>query len=119
VAGILSLVADGLKIAVNQSRPSASLVQILTVENTKGFPSSHAFFSILVLGLAAYLLFTHLRNKWLKIFSLAGLTALLLLIGTSRVYLGVHWTSEVIGGWVIGGVFLTGIIWVYRIRLTT
>jgi undecaprenyl-diphosphatase len=119
VAGILSLIADGLKIAVNQSRPSASLVQILTVENTKGFPSSHAFFSILVLGLLAYLLYTHLRVKWQRILSLVALTLLILLIGTSRVYLGVHWTSEVIGGWVIGGLFLTDVIWVYRIRCNT
>jgi membrane-associated phospholipid phosphatase len=114
-AGILSFVADGLKIAINQPRPSADLVQILTTETSKGFPSSHAFFSVLVLGMTAHLLCTHFRNRWQRTFLLVILILLGLLVGTSRVYLGVHWTSEVIGGWVIGGLFLTGVIWVYNL----
>ena len=115
VLGILSLLADAFKMAINQPRPSASLVQILTTETSKGFPSSHAFFSVLMLGLTAYLLFTHLQVRWQKILSLVVIIMLALFVGTSRVYLGVHWTSEVIGGWVIGGLVLTGVIWVYSI----
>ena len=115
VIGILSLLADAFKIAVNQARPSANLVEILAQEPTQGFPSSHAFFSALVLGFAAYLLFTHLQIRWQKIFSLVALILLGLIVGASRVYLGVHWTSEVIGGWIMGGLFLTGVIWAYSV----
>jgi undecaprenyl-diphosphatase len=114
--GLFSLFAYALKIAINQPRPSAGLVQVLTTESSRGFPSSHAFFSVLVLGLMAYLLFVHLRTRWMKIFSLAVLIMLGLLVGTSRVYLGVHWTSEVIGGYLTGGVFLMLILWFYENR---
>jgi membrane-associated phospholipid phosphatase len=116
VAGILSFIADALKLAINQPRPSVDLVKVLTIETSRGFPSSHAFFSVLVLGLTAYLLFIHLRAKRLKVFSLAALILLGLLVGTSRIYLGVHWTSEVIGGYVIGGVFLMILLWFYQNR---
>ncbi|MFC1927600.1 phosphatase PAP2 family protein [Chloroflexota bacterium] len=121
VGGLLTLVNTGLKLAINRPRPSADLVHILSHEQGNGFPSGHAFFAIVILGLAAYFLFIGLKNRVLRTVALAGLIALILLIGTSRVYLGVHWPSDVIGGYLIGGVFLTALVWfhqTYKARLT-
>jgi undecaprenyl-diphosphatase len=114
VGGLITLVDTPLKLAINRPRPSADLVQVLSRAQGSGFPSGHAFFAILVLGLTAYLICINLKNRILRMLALAGLIILILLIGTSRVYLGVHWPSDVIGGYLIGGVFLTALIWFHR-----
>lgn len=114
MGGLITLVDTALKLAINRPRPSADLVHVLSPEQGNGFPSGHAFFAILILGLTAYFISINLKNRVLRMLVLAGLIALILLIGTSRVYLGVHWPSDVIGGYLIGGVFLTALIWFHR-----
>ena len=114
VGGLITLVNTALKLAINRPRPSADLVHVLSREQGNGFPSGHAFFAILILGLTAYFISINLKNRTLRMVVLVGLIALILLIGTSRVYLGVHWPSDVIGGYLIGGVFLTALIWFHR-----
>jgi undecaprenyl-diphosphatase len=114
VGGLITLVNTALKLAINSPRPSADLVHVLSREQGSGFPSGHAFFAILILGLAAYFIFINLKKRVLRMLVIAGLIALILLTGTSRVYLGVHWPSDVIGGYLIGGVFLTALIWFHR-----
>jgi undecaprenyl-diphosphatase len=114
VGGLITLVNTALKLAINRPRPSADLVHVLSPEQTSGFPSGHAFFVILILGLAAYFVLINLKNRVLRMLVLAGLIAVILLTGISRVYLGVHWPSDVVGGYLIGGVFLTALIWFHR-----
>jgi undecaprenyl-diphosphatase len=114
VGGLITPVNTALKLAVNRPRPSADLVHVLSPAQGNGFPSGHAFFAILILGLAAYFIFINLKNCVPRMVALAGLIALILLTGISRVYLGVHWPSDVIGGYLIGGVFLTALIWFHR-----
>jgi len=114
VGGLMTLVNTAFKLAINRPRPSADLVRVLSPEQGNGFPSGHAFFVILILGLTAYFIFTNLKNRVLRIPVLAGLIALILLTGISRVYLGVHWPSDVIGGYLMGGVFLAALVWFHR-----
>jgi membrane-associated phospholipid phosphatase len=114
VGGLLTLVDTPLKLAVGRPRPPTDLVRILSYEQGNGFPSGHALFAIVILGLLAYFAFINLKNRPTRMVVLAGLIALILLIGASRVYLGVHWPSDVIGGYLIGGIFLTALIWFHR-----
>ncbi len=114
VAGLLTLVNTALKLAIKRPRPSADLAQVLSHEQDNGFPSGHAFFAIVILGPLAYFIFINVKNHTLRTVVLVGLIALILLIGASRVYLAVHWPSDVIGGYLIGGALLTALIWFYQ-----
>ncbi len=113
-AGLFSLINEVFKWAVARPRPSAEQVKILMAGVGYGYPSGHAFFSILFLGTLAFFLFAHLQNQTLRMTSLIILILLILLVGTSRVYLGDHWPSDVLGGYVLGGLFLEGLIWFYE-----
>jgi membrane-associated phospholipid phosphatase len=105
-AGIMTLFNYVIKFAVSRSRPTAEQVQILVQESNKGFPSSHAFFTTIFLGMLAYLFYTHANKKYQRILSILVPVTLILLVGFSRIYLGVHWASDIIGGYLLGAFFL-------------
>lgn len=114
VAGLSSLLDSPIKFAVNRPRPAVALVQVFATEHGSGFPSGHALFAAVVLGFLAYLAATRLRRRSLRTLSFAALLILILLTGTSRIYLGVHWLSDVLGGYLVGAVFLAALIWLDR-----
>ncbi|SIT95149.1 phosphatase PAP2 family protein [Pontibacter indicus] len=75
-------------------------------EHNFSFPSGHATTSMGLWGILAYFGYRHLHQKRLRNAVLAGAAALILLIGFSRIYLGVHFLSDVLAG------FLLGAMWV-------
>jgi undecaprenyl-diphosphatase len=89
-----------LKLGIDRPRPE--LVSHLVTETSLSFPSGHAMLSAvtyLTLGsLAAR--FLHGRATKIYVLSLAVLTTVL--VGVSRIYLGVHWPSDVLAGWCAG-----------------
>jgi undecaprenyl-diphosphatase len=66
--------------------------------------------SITAYGLLAYLALRVLHRRWLRVGLVALLASLILAIGFSRVYLGAHYLSDVIGGFALGGAWLTACI---------
>ena len=100
--------ASLLKILFHWPRPPASLQ--LVYEGGYGFPSSHATV-IIAFGAAIWYLFSlRPRESWggsWRAKARVGLAAVAvaLLVGLDRVYLGVHYPSEVLGGWALGGVW--------------
>ncbi len=90
-----------IKILIGRERPDGfALLQI----DTFSFPSGHATAAMALFGFIAYLLWQHYPRAKVFIFVLAA--ALIALVGMSRVYIGVHYPSDVAGG------FLLGYIWV-------
>lgn len=70
-------------------------------ETGYSFPSGHSMISMAFYGFLIYLIYKYIQNKKLKILLISVLAILILLIGTSRIYLGVHYTSDVIAGFTI------------------
>ena len=65
------------------------------------FPSGHSMISMAFYGYLIYLIYKHVKNKYIKWISISLLSILICLIGISRIYLGVHYTSDVLGGFLI------------------
>lgn len=114
VTWLSSPVHSVLKLLVGRPRPTADLVRVFQNEPGNSFPSGHAFFAIVFWGLVAYLAIPLLQRRSLRVLVWSVAAAIVLLIGASRVYLGAHWPSDVLGGYVLGVLFLAGLIWLDR-----
>ncbi|WP_454917462.1 phosphatase PAP2 family protein [Xanthobacter sediminis] len=83
-------------------RPRPDLVPHGMAVYTQSFPSGHAMLSAIVyLTLGALLARTQARTR-VKVFLLAMAAAVTVIVGVSRIYLGVHWPTDVLGGWMLG-----------------
>lgn len=71
------------------------------------FPSGHATMSLISYGLLAYTLWLSPIQRWQRWLAVTAFVLLILLIGLSRLYLGVHYFSDVLGGFAAGGLWLS------------
>jgi membrane-associated phospholipid phosphatase len=100
VAALSWLSTEGLKNVIARPRPPLADARVL--ETGFSFPSTHATVSAAFYGVAAYFLIRGLRRDSAKI--MVGILAavLVLMVGVSRGYLGVHFPSDVLAGWMFG-----------------
>ena len=100
------LVSQGLKLAF--ARPRPDLVPHGTEIYTASFPSGHAMMAAVVYLTLGALLARTQPSRSVKVYILVVAVVLAVLVGVSRVYLGVHWPTDVLAGWVLGGVWAFG-----------
>lgn len=91
-----------VKPAVNRDRPS--LEEPIATAFGKSFPSGHAMTSLITYGALLLIFLPVIRRKGLAI---AATAVLVFAIGFTRLSLGVHFISDVVGGWVLGAAWLT------------
>ena len=112
VSGLL--VGDGLKLLVARARPSAELVWVYDVSEDYSFPSTTALLSVVFLGMVCYL--AGQESSWSPLVFVILIVSpmLVLVIGISRICLGEHWATDVLGGWLFGGAWLLILIAFHR-----
>ncbi len=92
-----------LKIIVQRPRPVGYR---LIEENGYSFPSGHSMVSAAFYGFLIYLVYKNIKNKYVKYIIITILSLLVLCIGISRIYLGVHYASDVLAGFLISICYL-------------
>lgn len=104
-----------LKEFIHRTRPDTVYVTTMKFKSYS-FPSAHAFGSVVIYGLLAYLAYQNLPAPW-NIIIPAVLLPIVIAIGISRVYLGAHYPTDVIGGWLLGAAALF-LILKYVLKMT-
>jgi membrane-associated phospholipid phosphatase len=97
-----------LKGLFDRQRPS---VPLLFEAKGLSFPSGHALMSVTFYGLLIYMIFKSVKNPVLKWTLISLLIILIMIIGSSRVYLRVHYATDVIAGYCIGFLWLVFTVW--------
>lgn len=102
-----------LKRLVRRQRPAAPRVRVHKLIHEPSFPSGHVMFYISAFGFLVAAALANLRPSAPRraIVGLGG--SLIALVGASRVYLGAHWPSDVIAGYLYGGLYLGGALQLY------
>ncbi len=99
---------NALKFVVERPRPDYLLVG--SNPGSLSFPSGHSMYAFLFGGILIFLVGELVESPLLRRWLQGALVLLILAIGASRVYMGVHWPSDVIGGYLFGGMALLGLI---------
>ena len=95
---IITVLNQLLKRILQRPRPT----EFRIVEETGySFPSGHSMVSMAFYGYLIYLIYRYIKNKYVKWTLITILSILICLIGISRIYLGVHYTSDVLGGFLL------------------
>ena len=100
----MELMTLGLREIIDRPRPS--LPGLASMPESPGFPSGTTLHAVLFFGYIAYLCHVYVRPRKLRIALQASLVLMIAVVSYSRIYLGVHWPTDILGGWLYGAFFL-------------
>lgn len=100
-----------IKVIIRRDRPN--ILRLIKI-GEYSFPSGHAMISMGVYGYLIYLIYKKINNPYIKYLGIIILSLLIILIGISRIYLGVHYFSDVVAGYTLSLIYLIIFIRVRR-----
>lgn len=103
---------ETLKVVFARERPQ---IYRLSEQSGFSFPSGHAMASLTLYGVLTYLLWQHVATRWGRWMLLVAAVLIVLIIGVSRIYLGVHYPSDIIAGYLMSGCWLALSVWLYQV----
>ena len=112
VSQVLNLL---VKISIQRPRPAANLVHVVQQLSSFSFPSGHVMFYTAFYGFLFFLVYSQFEKGWFRTLAMIVFGLMVLLVGPSRIYLGEHWSSDVLGGYLLGGITLALAIQVYQL----
>lgn len=117
-ASLLSLpINAAIKNMVDRERPGENDAGVRTHGGPRwsySYPSGHSMGAAAFYGTLAALIYMSFPEHPIKWIAISALGILPVLIGLSRVYLGAHWLSDIVGGWAGGVLFVLGLAAIYR-----
>lgn len=114
VCTVSSLLNGLIKLIVARPRPTSNLVDILYKVGGQSFPSGHVMSYLTYFGLLfSFGIILFKRDRWWHYLFLIIPAAFVVLVGPSRIYLGDHWATDVLGGYLFGGILLEIALYVY------
>ncbi|WP_280195053.1 phosphatase PAP2 family protein, partial [Nocardia farcinica] len=115
VAGLgAALIVFGGKRIIGRERPP--VVDRLAVENSLAYPSGHSVGTFVVIGIVAVVLIPKLTGTLARIATGTAAALFVVAVGCSRVYLGVHWPTDVLGAWCVSAAWILFCLTVFHYR---
>jgi undecaprenyl-diphosphatase len=109
--GLVNLLVKEL---IRRPRPTLDLVDVFRVLDSYSFPSGHVMFYTGFFGFLWFATFSLFKPSPLRTLLLILVGSLILLVGVSRIYLGQHWASDILGAILLGGLTLAFVLQFYR-----
>ena len=112
----ITIFGMGLKELVGRPRPDPHIItQIGTYLSLDSFPSGHVLYAMGLYGFLLFLVFSQFKKTILRYILLLLIILILILMGVSRIYLGAHWFSDVLGSYLMGLLWLLLMVYLYKI----
>ena len=115
-AGSLAMTIVG-KDFVARARPPAALA-VPPLEISPSFPSGHTLNATVLTAVVAYLVLIETTATWQRVVTITVATLFVVAMGLSRVFLGHHWLTDVVAGWLIGLAWALVVVTAHRLWLT-
>lgn len=112
--GVGMLVAS-IKLLVERPRPAGDSIRVFSELLDYSYPSGHVVSYVCLYGFLFFLVYVLFKRSWWRTAALTVFGLLVGLVGVSRIHLGHHWASDVLGGYALGTAFLLLLVEAYRL----